>query len=131
MRFYTKLSEEVAHVLKTTQKKSIKRRKNHEISNSDIRLWLSLGFGSFLLVTPLSSNAEEDASTLSGRVIDMEGNPVSDLTLGIQPIDIIDGEMWQMPTPMQQSRTNSTGAFASAASFRAREIGGGSKNRNL
>ena len=64
-----------------------------------------------LLVVPLSSNAEEDASTLSGRVIDMEENPVSDLTLGIQPIDIIDGEMWQIPTPMQQSRTNSTGSF--------------------
>lgn len=64
-----------------------------------------------LLVAPLSSNAEEDAITLSGRVIDMEGNPVSDLTLGIQPIDIIDGEMWQIPTPMQQSRTNSTGSF--------------------
>ena len=41
----------------------------------------------------------------------MEGSPVSDLTLGIQPIDIIDGEMWQIPTPMQQSRTNSTGSF--------------------
>ena len=65
----------------------------------------------FLLVAPLSSIAEEEASTLSGRVVDMEGNPVSDLTLGIQPIDIIDGEMWQIPTPMQQSRTNSIGSF--------------------
>ena len=69
------------------------------------------GILALLLATPLFSNAEEDASTLSGRVIDMEGNPVSDLTLGIQPIDIIDGEMWQMPTPMQQSRTHSTGNF--------------------
>ena len=65
----------------------------------------------FLLLASLFSSAEEDVSTLSGRVIDMEGNPISDLTLGIQPIDIIDGEMWQMPTPMQQSRTNSTGNF--------------------
>lgn len=70
-----------------------------------------------LLATPLLSRGEvpsplqEEASVLSGRVVDMEGNPVSDLTLGIQPIDIIDGEMWQMPTPMQQSRTNSTGRF--------------------
>ena len=64
-----------------------------------------------LLVAPLLNIAEEDASTLSGRVVDMEGNPVSDLTLGVQPIDIIEGEMWQMPTPMRQSRTNSTGNF--------------------
>ena len=65
-----------------------------------------------LLLAMLShSIAEEEASTLSGRVVDMEGDPVSDLTLGVQPIDIIDGEMWQIPTPMQQSRTNSIGSF--------------------
>ena len=70
-----------------------------------------IGIWALLLVAPLPNVAEEDASTLSGRVVDMEGNPVSDLTLGIQPIDMIDGEMWQMPTPMQQSRTNSIGSF--------------------
>ena len=70
-----------------------------------------IGILILLFVAPLSSNAGEDASTLSGRVVGMAGNPVSDLTLGIQPIDIIDGEMWQIPTPMQQSRTNSTGSF--------------------
>ena len=64
-----------------------------------------------LLAAPLPSSAEEDASTLSGRVIDMEGNPVSDLTLGIQPIDMIDGEMWQMPTPMRNARTDAAGDF--------------------
>ena len=64
-----------------------------------------------LLVAPLFSSAEEEASTLSGRVIDMERNPVSDLTFGIQPIDIVEGEMWQMPTPMQQSRTDAAGNF--------------------
>ena len=74
-------------------------------------LTVFMGILAFLLLASLFSSAEEDVSTLSGRVIDMEGNPVSDLTLGIQPIDIIDGEMWQMPTPMQQSRTNSTGNF--------------------
>lgn len=70
-----------------------------------------VGILAFSLVIPLFSSAKENASTLSGRVIDMDGNPVSDLTLAVQPIDIIDGEMWQMPTPMQQSRTNSTGSF--------------------
>ena len=70
-----------------------------------------VGIWALLLAAPLASNAEEDASTLSGRVVDMEGHPVSDLTLGIQPIDIIEGEMWQIPTPMQQSRTNSIGSF--------------------
>ncbi len=31
-----------------------------------------------LLATPLPSSAEKDANTLSGRVVDMEGHPVSD-----------------------------------------------------
>ena len=70
-----------------------------------------VGIWALLLAAPLASNAEEDASTLSGRVVNMEGHPVSDLTLGIQLIDIIEGEMWQIPTPMQQSRTNSIGSF--------------------
>ena len=70
-----------------------------------------VGILALLLAAPLPSSAEEDASTLSGRVIDMEGNPVSDLTLGIQPIDMIDGEMWQMPTPMRHARTDAAGDF--------------------
>ena len=70
-----------------------------------------VGILALLLILPLSSSAEEDASALSGRVIDMEGQTISDLTLAVQPIDMIDGEMWQTPTPMQQSRTNSEGHF--------------------
>ena len=70
-----------------------------------------VGVSALLFAVPLSSNAEEEAGTLSGRVVDIEGHPVSDLTLGIQPIDMIDGEMWQTPTPMQQSRANSEGHF--------------------
>jgi len=70
-----------------------------------------VGILALLLVASLSSSAEEDVSTLSGHVIDMEGRPVSDLTLAVQPIDIVDGEMWQTPTPMRQSRTNSEGHF--------------------
>ena len=50
-----------------------------------------VGILALLLAAALSSNAEEDASTLSGRVVDMEGNPISDLTLAVQPIDIVDG----------------------------------------
>ena len=70
-----------------------------------------VGILALLLAAPLPSSAEEDAGTLSGRVVDMEEHPVSDLTLGIQPIDMIEGEMWQMPTPMQQSRTDAAGNF--------------------
>ena len=70
-----------------------------------------VGVLALLLVASLSSGAEENASTLSGHVVDMEGHPVSELTLGIQPIDMIEGEMWQMPTPMQQSRTDAAGNF--------------------
>ena len=64
-----------------------------------------------MLAAPLSSRAEEEASILSGRVVDMEKNPVSDLTLAVQPIDMIESEMWQMPTPMQQSRTDAARNF--------------------
>ena len=64
-----------------------------------------------LLVAPLSSNAEEDVSILSGRVVDMEGHPVSDLTLAVQPIDMIEGEMWQMPTLIQHARSDAAGNF--------------------
>ena len=70
-----------------------------------------VGLLALLLLAPLSSSAEEDASILFGRVIDMEGQPISDLTLAVQPIDLVDGEMWQTPTPMRQSRTNSEGHF--------------------
>lgn len=64
-----------------------------------------------LLAVSLSVSAKAGTGTLSGRVIDMEGHPVSDLTLAVQPIDMIDGEMWQVLTPMQQSLTNSAGGF--------------------
>ena len=70
-----------------------------------------VGILALLLAVTLCSSAEEDASTLSGRVVDMEGNPASNLTLAVQPIDIVEGEMWQMPTPMQQSRTDAAGNF--------------------
>ncbi len=70
-----------------------------------------IGIWALLLAALLSSRAEEETSILSGRVVDMEGQPVSDLTLAVQPIDMIEGEMWQMPTPMQQSRTDAAGNF--------------------
>ena len=70
-----------------------------------------VGIWALLLVAPLPSSAEEEASILSGCVVDMEGHSVSNLTLAVQPIDIVDGEMWQTPTPMQQSRTDSAGSF--------------------
>ena len=104
-------------MLKTNTKNLSKGEKIIRFQNFRHPLAAFIGILVLLLVASLFSRGEvtsplqEDASTLSGRVIDMEENPVSDLTLGIQPIDIIDGEMWQIPTPMQQSRTNSTGSF--------------------
>jgi len=74
-------------------------------------LMILVGVLALLLVTPLSSSAGEDASTLSGRVVDMAGHPVSDLALGIQPIDMIEGEMWQMPTLIQHARSDAAGDF--------------------
>ena len=70
-----------------------------------------VGILALLFILPLSSSAEEDASILFGRVIDMEGQPISDLTLAVQPIDMIEGEMWQMPTLIQHARSDAAGNF--------------------
>ena len=70
-----------------------------------------VGILALLLAAPLASSAAEEASALSGRVVDMEGHPVSDLTLAVQPIDMIEGEMWQMPTLIQHARSDAVGHF--------------------
>ena len=56
-------------------------------------LTVFMGILVLLLAAPAHSIAEGEAGTLSGCVVDMEGNPVSDFTLAVQPIDIIEGEM--------------------------------------
>ena len=43
-----------------------------------------------LLVTPLSSIAQDATCTLSGRVVDMEGNPFANIPIAIQPFAIVD-----------------------------------------
>ena len=70
-----------------------------------------VGIWALLLVAPLPSSAEEEASILSGRVIDMEGQTISDLTLAVQPIDMIEGEMWQMPMLIKHARSDTVGNF--------------------
>ena len=82
-----------------------------KFSNFKHLLMVLIGILALLLVLSLSSSAEGEASILSGRVIDMEEQPVSDLTLAVQPIDLIEGEMWQMPTLIQQARTDAAGHF--------------------
>lgn len=55
--------------------------------------------------------AEKRTSTLSGRVVNMEGEPISGFRLAIHAIDVIDGEMWQVLLPIHQLKTDAAGHF--------------------
>ncbi len=66
---------------------------------------------SALFVASSHNIAEKSTSTLSGRVVNMEGEPISGFRLAIHPIDVIDGEMWQVPLPIHQLKTDAAGHF--------------------
>ena len=46
-----------------------------------------------LLLTPSTSIAQDNTATLSGRVVDVDGKPVADLPISIQPFVIRHGEL--------------------------------------
>ena len=64
-----------------------------------------------LFVASSHNIAEKRTSTLSGRVVNMEGEPISGFRLAIYAIDVIDGEMWQVPLPIHQLKTDAAGHF--------------------
>ena len=75
-----------------------------------------------LPLIPPPSIAQDSTSTLSGRVVDVDGKPVADLPISIQPFVIMNGEMGPafllkgfMPeayAPLLKSRTDEVGQFS-------------------
>ncbi len=64
-----------------------------------------------LFVASSHNIAQKNTSTLSGQIVDMDGDPIPGFRLAIHPIDIIDGEMWQAPLPIHQLKTDAAGHF--------------------
>ena len=77
-----------------------------------------------LLLAPSLSIAQDTTCTLSGRVVDVEGNPIASLSIVIQPFAIVDGRMESafllkefMPeayVPLIKSQTDEAGRFSVA-----------------
>ena len=76
-----------------------------------------------LLVSP-HTIAQEAKCTLSGRVVDVEGNPIAGLVIAIQPVEISNDDLWPMYmienienvaaayTALPKSQTDGTGQFS-------------------
>lgn len=75
-----------------------------------------------LLLTPSHTIAQDATCTLSGRVVDVNGNPVANLSIVIQPFAIVDGRLESafllkefMPeafVPLIKSQTDGAGRFS-------------------
>ena len=55
--------------------------------------------------------AQETTSTLSGRVVDIDGNPISRFPIAIQPFKLVDGVRRRGNGPLLESRTDDAGHF--------------------
>ena len=55
--------------------------------------------------------AQEAACTLSGRVVDFQGNPVAGFTVGVQSYEVVDGEK-QLLGPALVARADDAGRFS-------------------
>ena len=51
-----------------------------------------------LLLAPSLSIAQDTTCTLSGRVVDVDGNPIAGLPIAVQSIEISNDELWPMYT---------------------------------
>ncbi len=75
-----------------------------------------------LLISSSLGSAQDATSTLSGRVVDIDGNPIAELPIAIQPFVVVDGEMEPafllkefMPeayAPLLKSQTDEAGRFS-------------------
>ncbi len=65
----------------------------------------------FLQIAASPIAAQETTCTLSGRVIDMEGNPVAGFTVGVQSYEVVDG-VKQLLGPDLVARTDDAGRFS-------------------
>lgn len=69
-----------------------------------------LGLLAFIAASSYNT-IKNGTSTLSGRVVNMNGYPISKCRLAIQPIDIINGEMCLLTSQAHQLQTDSDGFF--------------------
>lgn len=58
------------------------------------------------------SIAQEATSTLSGRVVDVEGNPVAGFMLAVEPFESVGGVEQQESIPSLESQTDNAGHFS-------------------
>ena len=56
--------------------------------------------------------AAEATSTVSGRIVDVQGTPVAGLTIGVQPLTIVDGKVQRGHAPAIKSKTDHAGHFS-------------------
>ena len=67
---------------------------------------------SLLLAASPHSIAQGTMSTLSGRVVDVKGNPVAGFTLAVEPFEGIYGEEPREDIPSLESQTDNAGRFS-------------------
>ena len=65
-----------------------------------------------LFGAPSYGIAQEATSTLSGRVVDVEGNPVVGFTLAVEPFEDVNGVEQREALPFLESQTDDAGRFA-------------------
>ncbi len=68
----------------------------------------------FLFGSLSYSNAQEATSTLSGRVVGVDGNPIAGISIAIQPSETFDGMERQGPFFVLGSQTDDVGRFSIA-----------------
>ena len=56
--------------------------------------------------------AQEATSTLSGRVVGIDGNPISRFPIAIQPFEVVDGVRRRGNGPLLESQTDGAGHFS-------------------
>lgn len=64
-----------------------------------------------LILASIYNIKDDSKSTLSGRVVNMNGHPIPKCRLAIQPLEVINGELCQVSKLSHQSQTDSNGFF--------------------
>ncbi|MDE0043659.1 MAG: hypothetical protein OXT74_16585, partial [Candidatus Poribacteria bacterium] len=57
-------------------------------------LLIAIGIASSLLLAPSLNDAQEATATLSGRVLDVDGNPIAGLPIAVQYVEISHNNVW-------------------------------------
>lgn len=80
-------------------------------------VWLFTVTAAFLITVPIQSIAQEATSSLSGRVLDLKGNPVPGFRLVLSPtppasVGRINDSQYQANITVMESRTDDEGRFS-------------------